>query len=64
MRPGRVLVAVEDDRVARHAKLVLDLVTSDATPKRYTASVPLYGAIDPEKSRQSALSDGLRSASW
>ncbi|KAK8090042.1 CORD and CS domain-containing protein [Apiospora hydei] len=30
--------------------LVLDLVTSDAVPKRYKTTVPLYGAIDMEKS--------------
>ncbi|KAI1847298.1 hypothetical protein JX266_006523 [Neoarthrinium moseri] len=30
--------------------MLLDLVTSDATPKRYKADVPLYGKIDPEKS--------------
>ena len=30
-------------------KIDLDLVTSDATPKRYKAEVPLYASIDPEK---------------
>ncbi len=28
----------------------LDLVTTDATPKRYRAVVPLFGPIDPEAS--------------
>jgi hypothetical protein len=41
------------------SQLVLDLVTSDATPKRYTASVPLYGAIDPEKSTHKILGTKL-----
>lgn len=27
----------------------LDLPTSDSPPKRYQAEVPLYGAIDPDK---------------
>ncbi|CAI4216483.1 unnamed protein product [Parascedosporium putredinis] len=27
----------------------LDLVTSDPTPKRYTATIPLFATIDPEK---------------
>lgn len=27
----------------------LDLVTSDTPPKRYTALVPLFAPIDPEK---------------
>ncbi|OWT42768.1 CHORD domain-containing protein [Pochonia chlamydosporia 170] len=31
-------------------QLVLDLVTTDSPPKRYTADVPLYGPIDPVKS--------------
>lgn len=31
-------------------QLVLDLVTTDSAPKRYTADVPLYGPIDPAKS--------------
>ncbi|XXG98901.1 hypothetical protein Hte_005232 [Hypoxylon texense] len=30
--------------------LALDLPTSDATPKRYRTTVPLFGAIDPDKS--------------
>lgn len=30
--------------------LALDLLTTDATPKRYRADVPLYGKIDTEKS--------------
>lgn len=30
-------------------KIDLDLVTSDPTPKRYTAEVPLFASIDPEK---------------
>ena len=31
-------------------QLVLDLATTDSTPKRYTAEVPLYGTIDTAKS--------------
>lgn len=31
-------------------ELDLDLTTSDPTPKRYTATVPLFGEIDTEKS--------------
>ncbi|SPO00860.1 related to zinc-binding protein [Cephalotrichum gorgonifer] len=30
-------------------KIDLDLVTSDSPPKRYTAEIPLFAAIDPEK---------------
>jgi hypothetical protein len=31
-------------------QLLLDLVTTDPTPKRYAADVPLFAAIDPAKS--------------
>jgi hypothetical protein len=34
----------------REKELVLDLVTSDPTPKRYTADVPMYGLVDAAKS--------------
>jgi hypothetical protein len=34
----------------RDRTLALHLVTSDSPPKRYTAEVPLFGAIAPEKS--------------
>lgn len=37
----------------------LDLATSDPTPKRYTAEVPLYGAIDTEKSTFKVLGSKL-----
>ncbi|KEY65182.1 hypothetical protein S7711_08290 [Stachybotrys chartarum IBT 7711] len=34
----------------RPKELALDLKTSDSPPKKYTAEVPLFGTIDPEKS--------------
>lgn len=37
----------------------LDLTTSDATPKRYTATVPLFGEIDVEKSSFKVLGTKL-----
>ncbi|KAH7326541.1 HSP20-like chaperone [Stachybotrys elegans] len=40
-------------------QLVLDLATSDATPKRYTADVPLFGPIDTEKSTYKVLGTKL-----
>lgn len=39
--------------------LVLDLVTSDSPPKRYTADVPLYATIDTEKSSFKILGSKL-----
>ncbi|CAM1507202.1 Fc.00g068430.m01.CDS01 [Cosmosporella sp. VM-42] len=39
--------------------LDLDLVTSDSPPKRYTAEVPLFGAIDTEKSSFKVLGSKL-----
>lgn len=39
--------------------LDLDLVTGDSPPKRYTAEVPLYGAIDTEKSSFKILGSKL-----
>ncbi|OAQ97722.1 hypothetical protein LLEC1_07096, partial [Akanthomyces lecanii] len=39
--------------------LALDLVTTDAPPKRYVAEVPLYGAIDTEKSTHKILGTKL-----
>lgn len=39
--------------------IALDLVTTDAPPKRYTAEVPLYGAIDTEKSTHKILGTKL-----
>lgn len=40
--------------------LTLDLPTSDApTPKRYRAEVPLFAAIDPEKSTFKVLGTKL-----
>ncbi|XWW93086.1 hypothetical protein V2A60_001014 [Cordyceps javanica] len=39
--------------------LALDLVTTDASPKRYTAEVPLYGAIDTAKSTHKILGTKL-----
>ncbi|KAJ4151381.1 hypothetical protein LMH87_012083 [Akanthomyces muscarius] len=39
--------------------LSLDLVTTDAPPKRYTAEVPLYGAIDTQKSTHKILGTKL-----
>lgn len=39
--------------------LVLDLSTTDAQPKRYKASVPLYGNIDTEKSAYKILGTKL-----
>ncbi|KJZ76600.1 hypothetical protein HIM_03936 [Hirsutella minnesotensis 3608] len=40
-------------------RLLLDLVTSDATPKRYSAEVPLFGPIDVEKSSHKVLGTKL-----
>lgn len=40
-------------------RLVLDLTTSDSPPKRYTAEVPLYGAIDAAKSTHKILGTKL-----
>ncbi|RFU76970.1 zinc-binding [Trichoderma arundinaceum] len=37
----------------------LDLMTSDPTPKRYTATVPLFGEIDSEKSSFKVLGTKL-----
>lgn len=37
----------------------LDLVTSDAPPKRYAANFPLYGAIDTAKSSFKVLGSKL-----
>lgn len=39
--------------------LDLDLVTGDSPPKRYTAEVPLYGAIDTDKSSFKILGSKL-----
>ncbi|KAI0111746.1 integrin beta-1-binding protein [Daldinia grandis] len=39
--------------------LALDLPTSDAQPKRYKTSVPLFGRIDPEKSTHKILGTKL-----
>lgn len=39
--------------------LAVDLETSDPTPKRYTSEIPLYGAIDPEKSTFKVLGSKL-----
>lgn len=39
--------------------LDLDLVTGDSPPKRYTAEVPLYGAIDTDKSSFKVLGSKL-----
>ncbi len=39
--------------------LVVDLPTSDPQPKRYKASVPLFGRIDPEKSTYKVLGTKL-----
>ncbi|KAL7627970.1 hypothetical protein AAE478_002166 [Parahypoxylon ruwenzoriense] len=39
--------------------LVLDLPTSDAQPKRYKATVPVFGKIDPEKSTYKILGTKL-----
>ena len=43
----------------KEKKLDLDLVNGDSPPKRYTAEVPLYGAIDPEKSSFKILGSKL-----
>ncbi|KAI4861010.1 integrin beta-1-binding protein [Hypoxylon rubiginosum] len=40
-------------------QLALDLPTSDAPPKRYRTAVPLFGAIDPEKSAYKILGTKL-----
>ncbi|KIE01875.1 CORD and CS domain containing protein, partial [Metarhizium majus ARSEF 297] len=40
-------------------QLVLDLVTSDSPPKRYSADVPLYGQIDTAKSSYKILGTKL-----
>lgn len=40
-------------------ELVLDLVTMDATPKRYKATVPLYSLIDKAKSSHKILGTKL-----
>ncbi|KAL7824206.1 chord domain-containing protein [Trichoderma gracile] len=37
----------------------LDLTTSDSTPKRYTATFPLYGTVDPGKSSFKVLGTKL-----
>lgn len=39
--------------------LVLDLPTSDAQPKRYRATVPLFGLVDPDKSTHKVLGTKL-----
>jgi hypothetical protein len=39
----------------RDKEISLDLVTTDATPKRYTADVPLFGLIDTAKSTYKIL---------
>lgn len=39
--------------------LALDLTTSDPTPKRYTADVPLFAGIDTEKSSFKILGSKL-----
>lgn len=39
--------------------IALDLVTTDATPKRYTADVPLFGLIDTAKSTHKILGTKL-----
>ena len=47
-------------KVEFHADhLVLDLVTSDSPPKRYSAEVPLFGAIDAETSTYKVLGTKL-----
>lgn len=43
-------------------QLILDLTTSDATPKRYKAEVPLYGSIDTVKSSYKILGTKLELA--
>ncbi|KAI1058577.1 hypothetical protein LB506_000161 [Fusarium annulatum] len=40
-------------------QLNLDLTTTDSPPKRYTAQVPLYASIDPEKSSYRVLGTKL-----
>ncbi|KAF9773422.1 hypothetical protein IL306_008779 [Fusarium sp. DS 682] len=40
-------------------QLNLDLTTTDSPPKRYTAEVPLYASIDPEKSSYRVLGTKL-----
>ncbi len=39
----------------REQELSVDLVTTDATPKRYKAVIPLFGRIDTEKSSHKIL---------
>lgn len=36
-------------------QLVVDLATTDSPPKRYAAEIPLFGAIDTEKSTHKIL---------
>ncbi|KAM0197968.1 hypothetical protein ACHAPI_004296 [Fusarium lateritium] len=43
-------------------QLNLDLTTTDPSPKRYTAEIPLYGSIDPEKSSYRILGTKLEFA--
>lgn len=43
-------------------QLVLDLTTSDSPPKRYAAEVPLFGAIDTDKSSYKVLGTKLELA--
>ncbi|KOS20173.1 Cysteine and histidine-rich domain-containing protein [Escovopsis weberi] len=45
--------------VFRDCEIALDLTTTDATPKRYTATVPLFGKIDPEQSKYKILGTKL-----
>lgn len=40
-------------------QLVLNLATTDALPKRYAAEVPLYAAIDKDKSSYKVLGTKL-----
>lgn len=40
-------------------QLVVDLTTSDSPPKTYAAEVPLYGAIDTDKSTYKVLGTKL-----
>ncbi|GJN72999.1 hypothetical protein PLIIFM63780_007063 [Purpureocillium lilacinum] len=40
-------------------QLTLDLATTDSPPKRYSAEVPLYGAIDAQKSSYKVLGTKL-----
>ncbi|KAJ3510951.1 hypothetical protein NM208_g15477 [Fusarium decemcellulare] len=43
-------------------QLVLDLTTTDPTPKRYKAEIPLFASIDPEKSSYKVLGTKLELA--